>query len=222
MKSIVITMLVLCFALTGCYTYDPYTGEKKISDTTKGAGIGAATGIVVGLLTGGDAAAHRKNALIAGGVGALAGGAIGNYMDRQQAELRHDLAGTGVSVTRMGDNITLNMPGNITFKSDSSELDPSFYKVLNSVNIVVKKYNKTVVEVAGHTDSTGAAEYNQQLSERRANSVAQYLESQGLASNRVVTVGAGETRPVADNATAEGRQANRRVELTLTPLTAQS
>jgi outer membrane protein OmpA-like peptidoglycan-associated protein len=222
MKSTLITMLVLCFGLTGCYTYDPYTGEKKISDTTKGAGIGAATGIVVGLLTGGDAAAHRKNALIAAGVGALAGGAIGNYMDRQQAELRHDLAGTGVSVTRMGDNITLNMPGNITFKSGSSELDPSFYKVLNSVNLVVKKYNKTVVEVAGHTDSTGAAEQNQQLSERRANSVAQYLESQGLASNRVVTVGAGETRPVADNATAEGRQANRRVELTLTPLTAQS
>jgi outer membrane protein OmpA-like peptidoglycan-associated protein len=222
MKSTLITMLVLCFGLTGCYTYDPYTGEKKVSDTTKGAGIGAATGIVVGLLTGGDAAAHRKNALIAAGVGALAGGAIGNYMDRQQAELRHDLAGTGVSVTRMGDNITLNMPGNITFKSGSSELDPSFYKVLNSVNLVVKKYNQTVVEVAGHTDSTGAAEQNQQLSERRANSVAQYLESQGLATNRVVTVGAGETRPVADNATAEGRQANRRVELTLTPLTAQS
>jgi outer membrane protein OmpA-like peptidoglycan-associated protein len=221
-KSTFITLLVLCFGLTGCYTYDPYTGEKKISDTTKGAGIGAATGIVVGLLTGGDAAAHRKNALIAAGVGALAGGAIGNYMDRQQAELRHDLAGTGVSVTRMGDNITLNMPGNITFKSGSSELDPSFYKVLNSVNLVVKKYNKTVVEVAGHTDNTGAAEYNQQLSERRAGSVAQYLESQGLASNRVVTVGAGETRPVADNSTPEGRQANRRVELTLTPLTAAS
>jgi outer membrane protein OmpA-like peptidoglycan-associated protein len=221
-KSTFITLLVLCFGLTGCYTYDPYTGEKKISDTTKGAGIGAATGIVVGLLTGGDAAAHRKNALIAAGVGALAGGAIGNYMDRQQAELRHDLAGTGVSVTRMGDNITLNMPGNITFKSDSAELDPSFYKVLKSVNLVVKKYNKTVVEVAGHTDSTGAAEYNQQLSERRANSVAQYLESQGLANNRVVTVGAGETRPVADNSTPEGRQTNRRVELTLTPLTASS
>ena len=222
MKSTFITLLVLCFGLTGCYTYDPYTGDKKVSDTTKGAGIGAAAGVVVGLLTGGDAAAHRKNALIAAGVGALAGGAIGNYMDRQQAQLRHDLAGTGVSVTRMGDNITLNMPGNITFKTGSSELDPSFYKVLNSVNLVVKKYDKTVVEVAGHTDNTGAAEYNQQLSERRANSVAQYLESQGLANNRVVTVGAGETRPVADNATPEGRQANRRVELTLTPLTSQS
>jgi outer membrane protein OmpA-like peptidoglycan-associated protein len=219
-KSALVAMLALSVA--GCYTYDPYTGEKKVSDTTKGAGIGAAAGAVVGLLTGGDAAAHRKNALIAAGVGALAGGAIGNYMDRQEANLRHDLAGTGVSVTRMGDNITLNMPGNITFKSDSAELDPSFYKVLNSVNVVVKKYNKTVVEVAGHTDSTGAADYNQKLSERRANSVAQYLESQGLANNRVVTVGAGESRPVADNATPEGRQSNRRVELTLTPLTASS
>jgi outer membrane protein OmpA-like peptidoglycan-associated protein len=219
-KPVFVTLLVL--NLAGCYTYDPYTGEKKVSDTTKGAGIGAAAGAVVGLLTGGDAAAHRKNALIAAGVGALAGGAIGNYMDRQQAELRHDLAGTGVSVTRIGDNITLNMPGNITFKTDSAEIDPSFYKVLNSVNIVVKKYNKTVVEVAGHTDSTGSAEYNQKLSERRANAVAQYLEGQGLATNRVVTIGAGETRPVADNSTAEGRQANRRVELTLTPLTTAS
>lgn len=220
LKPVFVTLLVL--NLAGCYTYDPYTGDKKISDTTKGAGIGAAAGAVVGLLTGGDAAAHRKNALIAAGVGALAGGAIGNYMDRQEASLRHDLAGTGVSVTRIGDNITLNMPGNITFKSDSAEIDPAFYKVLNSVNLVVKKYNKTVVEVAGHTDSTGAAEYNQKLSERRANAVAQYLENQGLASNRVVTVGAGETKPVADNSTPEGRQANRRVELTLTPLTQPS
>jgi outer membrane protein OmpA-like peptidoglycan-associated protein len=220
MKRIAITALVACFTVTGCMTYDPYTGEKKVSDTTKGAGIGAATGAVIGLLTGGNAAAHRKNALIAAGVGALAGGAIGNYMDRQQAELRHDLQGTGVSVTRIGDNITLNMPGNITFKTNSADLDPSFYKVLNSVNTVVKKYNKTVVEIAGHTDNTGGAEYNQQLSERRASSVAQYLETQGLASNRVVTVGAGETHPVADNSTVEGRAANRRVELTLTPLTA--
>jgi outer membrane protein OmpA-like peptidoglycan-associated protein len=215
-------VILLTLNLAACYTYDPYTGDKKVSDTTKGAGIGAAAGAVVGLLTGGDAAAHRKNALIAAGVGALAGGAIGNYMDRQQAELRHQLAGTGVSVTRIGDNITLNMPGNITFKSDSAEVDPSFYQVLNSVDLILKKYDKTVIEVAGHTDSTGAADYNQKLSERRANAVAQYLESQGLATNRVVTIGAGETHPVADNATPAGRQANRRVELTLTPLTAQS
>jgi outer membrane protein OmpA-like peptidoglycan-associated protein len=215
--------LIVCISalatLSACMTYDPYTGEKKVSDTTKGAGIGAAVGGVVGLLTGGDAAAHRKNALIAAGIGALAGGAVGNYMDRQQAQLRHELAGTGVSVTRMGDNITLNMPGNITFATNSAEINPSFYQVLNSVNLVLKKYDKTLIEVAGHTDSTGSAQYNQQLSERRANSVAQYLEAQGLRSDRVMTVGAGETRPVASNDTPEGRQANRRVELTLTPLT---
>jgi len=213
---------VVLSTLSGCYTYDPYTGEKKVSDTTKGAGIGAAVGAVAGLLTGGNAAAHRKNALIGAGIGALAGGAVGNYMDRQEAKLRSQLAGTGVSVTRMGDNITLNMPGNITFASDSAELNPSFYNVLNSVNIVLKQYEKTLVEVAGHTDSTGASEYNQKLSERRANSVAQYLEGQGLRSDRVITVGAGETHPVATNDTAEGRQANRRVELTLTPLTKPS
>jgi outer membrane protein OmpA-like peptidoglycan-associated protein len=213
---------VVLSMLSGCYTYDPYSGEKKVSDTTKGAGIGAAVGAVAGLLTGGNAAAHRKNALIGAGIGALAGGAVGNYMDRQEAKLRSQLAGTGVSVTRMGDNITLNMPGNITFASDSAELNPSFYGVLNSVNIVLKQYEKTLVEVAGHTDSTGAAEYNQKLSERRANSVAQYLEGQGLRSDRVITVGAGETHPVATNDTADGKQANRRVELTLTPLTKPS
>lgn len=213
---------VVLSTLSGCYTYDPYTGDKKVSDTTKGAGIGAAVGAVAGLLTGGNAAAHRKNALIGAGLGALAGGAVGNYMDRQESKLRHQLAGTGVSVTRMGDNITLNMPGNITFASDSAELNPSFYQVLNSVNIVLKEYEKTVVEVAGHTDSTGAAEYNQKLSERRANSVAQYLEGQGLRSDRVITVGDGANHPVATNETPEGRQANRRVELTLTPLTKPS
>ena len=223
-RSIVRAVLagVVISTLSGCMTYDPYTGEKKVSDTTKGAGIGAAVGAVAGLLTGGNAAAHRKNSLIGAGIGALAGGAVGNYMDRQEAKLRSQLAGTGVSVTRMGDNITLNMPGNITFASDSAELNPSFYKVLNSVNIVLKQYEKTLVEVAGHTDSTGASDYNQKLSERRANAVAQYLEGQGLRSDRVITVGAGETHPVATNDTPEGRQANRRVELTLTPLTKPS
>ena len=211
--------LACSYALTGCYTENAYTGERQVSDTAKGAGIGAAVGVVVGLLTGGDAAAHRKNALIAAGIGALAGGAVGNYMDRQQAELRAHLRGTGVSVTRMGNNITLNMPGNITFQSNSSDLNGSFFRVLDGVDIVLKKYEKTVIEVAGHTDNVGSDEYNQALSERRANSVAQYLEAHGLRSDRVITVGAGETRPVASNDTPEGRQVNRRVELTLTPLT---
>lgn len=206
-------------AVTGCYTENAYTGDRQVSSTAKGAGIGAAVGIVAGLLMGGDAAAHRKNALIAGGLGALAGGAVGNYMDKQQGELRTQLRGTGVSVTRMGDNITLNMPGSITFATNSADLNSSFFRVLDSVNIVLKKYEKTLIEVAGHTDSVGSDADNQALSERRANTVAQYLEAHGLRSDRVITVGAGETRPVATNDTPEGRQANRRVELTLTPLT---
>lgn len=206
-------------AVTGCYTENAYTGDRQVSNTAKGAGIGAAIGVVVGLLTGGDAAAHRKNALIAGGLGALAGGAVGNYMDKQQGELRTQLRGTGVSVTRMGNDITLNMPGNITFATNSADLNSNFFRVLDSVNIVLKKYEKTLIEVAGHTDNVGSDSDNQALSERRANTVAQYLEAHGLRSDRVITVGAGETRPVATNDTPEGRQANRRVELTLTPLT---
>ena len=225
LKNVASKGLIVAIATTtlaGCYTMDPYTNEKKVSATTKGAGIGALAGAVAGMLTGGDSRAHRKNALIGAGVGALAGGGIGNYMDRQEMKLRQQLQGTGVSVTRNGNDITLNMPGNITFASNSAEINSSFYKVLNSVNVVVKEYEKTLVEVAGHTDSTGSSEYNQKLSERRADAVAQYLEGQGLRNDRVITVGAGETRPVASNDTAEGRQANRRVELTLTPLTKPS
>ena len=206
--------------VSGCYTNDAYTGERKVSNTAKGAGIGAAIGAVAGILTGPDGRAHRKNALIAAGVGALAGGAAGQYMDRQQAQLRQQLAGTGVSVTRNGDVITLNMPGSITFRTDSADLNASFYSVLNSVALVLKQYDKTILEVAGHTDNTGSAQYNQSLSERRAGSVAQYLESHGVNTQRVMTVGAGETHPVASNDTAEGRQANRRVELSLEPITA--
>jgi outer membrane protein OmpA-like peptidoglycan-associated protein len=206
--------------LAGCYTTNPYTGEREVTKTSAGAGIGALAGAVTGMLTGGDARAHRMNALIGAGVGALAGGAIGNYMDRQETQLREELQGTGVSVVRNGNDITLKMPGNITFNTDSAEVKPSFYKVLNSVALVLKKYNKTILEVAGHTDSTGSPQYNQALSERRANSVAQYLEAQGIDSRRVMTVGAGETHPIASNSTPEGRQANRRVELTLEPITA--
>jgi len=138
----------------------------------------------------------------------------------QEAKLRQRLQGTGVSVTRIGDNITLNMPGNITFKTDSSDLNGDFFAVLDSVGLVLDEYEKTIIEVAGHTDNTGEDAYNQALSERRARTVAQYLATKGVMEQRIITVGAGETRPVANNGTAEGRQANRRVELTLAPITA--
>jgi len=206
--------------IAGCETLAAYTGESKTSSATKGAVIGAAGGAVVGLVSGDDSVERRKRALIGAGVGALAGGAIGHYMDRQEAKLREELAGTGVSVTRIGDNITLNMPGNVTFATDSSDLRPAFFDVLNSVGKVLKEFDKTVVEVAGHTDSTGSEDYNQALSERRAGSVATYIAGRGITQDRLITVGMGELRPVADNNSAEGRQANRRVEITMVPLTA--
>jgi outer membrane protein OmpA-like peptidoglycan-associated protein len=216
---IVLLALAATTVLASCYTYDPYSNEKKVSKTTSGAGIGAAVGVVAGLITGSDSRDRRKRALIGAGVGALAGGAVGNYMDRQAAQLRQQLQGTGVSVTRNGDVITLNMPGNVTFKSDSSDLRPEFFEVLNSVSLILKEYDKTLLEVAGHTDNTGTAAYNQTLSERRAGTVGQYLTSHGVRQDRVITVGAGETHPIASNETAEGRQANRRVELNLEPIT---
>lgn len=215
--SVVVGVAMLVGA---CETLDPYTRESKTSQTTKGALIGAGIGAVVGLVSGDDAVERRQRALIGAGVGALAGGAIGNYQDRQEAQLRAELEGTGVSVTRIGDNITLNMPGNITFATDSSDLKPAFFDVLSSVAKVMKEFDKTVVEVAGHTDSTGSDAYNQSLSERRASSVASYLQSQGILGQRLITVGMGESRPIADNSTDPGRQANRRVEITMVPLTA--
>jgi len=216
----VLALTLFAVFVTGCETLDPYTREEKTSKATKGALIGAAAGAVVGLISGDDAVERRQRALILAGVGALAGGAIGNYQDRQEAALRAELEGTGVSVTRMGDNITLNMPGNVTFATDSSDLSPAFFDVLNSVGKVLGEFEQTVVEVAGHTDSTGSDSYNQSLSERRSQSVSSYLTSQGVIPQRVITIGMGESRPVADNTTASGRQANRRVEITMVPVTA--
>ena len=213
------TMLGIMGIAMGCETLDPYTGEEQMSNATKGALIGAAAGAAVGLMSGDDAVERRQRALIGAGIGALAGGSVGYYMDRQEAKLRAELQGTGVSVTRIGDNITLNMPGNVTFATDSSDLRPAFFDVLNSVSTVLTEFDQTVVEVAGHTDSSGSESYNQGLSERRAGTVAQYLNTQGLVDQRLITVGMGELRPIADNGSNAGKQANRRVEITMVPVT---
>lgn len=218
--KLILSLAVCAVFASGCTTLDPYTREEQTSSATKGALIGAGIGAVVGLISGDDAVERRQHALIGAGIGALAGGSVGYYMDQQEAKLRAELEGTGVSVTRIGDNITLNMPGNVTFATDSSDLSPAFFDVLNSVGKVLQEYNKTVVEVAGHTDSTGSDAYNQSLSERRAASVASYLRGRGVMSDRLISVGMGEARPIADNGTVEGRQANRRVEITMVPLTA--
>lgn len=221
LKFIMITA-GLSVALGGCETiktYNPFTQEPETSNAAKGAMIGAAAGAVVGLASGDDAVERRQHALIGAGVGALAGGAIGYYMDRQEAKLREELEGTGVSVTRMGDNITLNLSGNITFATNSSDLSPEFFDVLNSVSKVLAEYDQTVVEVAGHTDSSGSEVYNLSLSEQRAGSVAQFLQTQGIIDERLLTIGLGESMPVADNSLSTGKQANRRVEITMVPLT---
>ena len=204
--------------VAACQTVNPYTRESQTSKAAKGAGIGAAAGAVVGLLTKGD---KLQNALIGAGVGALAGGGVGYYMDVQEAKLRQRLEGTGVSVTRMGDNITLNMPSSLTFALNSADLNAQFYSALDGVSLVLKEYDKTVIEVAGHTDSSGSDQYNQALSERRAQSVAGYLSSHGVKTQRLITIGAGEGHPVASNDSEQGRAANRRVELTIVPITKQ-
>ena len=201
--------------VAGCTT-DPFTGERKLSNTAGGALIGAGVGTVAGLVIGGGG--NRNAALIGAGVGALAGAGVGAYMDNQEAELRAQLAGTGVSVTRVGENIILNMPSNITFPTDQDAVSTSFYPTLNAVAVVLAKFNRTLVDVYGHTDSTGDEGYNIDLSQRRALSVATYLNAQGIDSRRFFIQGYGESRPVATNATPEGRALNRRVEIQLTPL----
>ncbi|WP_412049181.1 MULTISPECIES: OmpA family protein [unclassified Hoeflea] len=214
MKTKILAAALAAIFVSACTT-DPYTGQQKISNLAGGAALGAAAGAGLGLLAGGD---DRKNALIGAGIGALAGGAIGGYMDQQESELRAQLQGTGVSVTRVGNNIVLNMPSNITFDSDQSAVKPEFYPTLNSVALVLKKFNRSLVDVAGHTDSTGSDSYNLTLSQQRAQSVASYLISQGNNSQRFYTQGFGESRPVADNSTEFGRAANRRVEIQIAPL----
>lgn len=203
--------------LAGCTT-DPFTGEAKLSNTAGGAMLGAGAGALVGLAVGPGGDGNRTAALIGAGVGALAGGAIGSYMDSQESELRAQLQGSGVSVTRRGENIILNMPSNVTFATDQDAISTRFYPTLNSVALVLQKYNRTLVDVNGFTDSTGGDRYNLELSQSRALSVAQYLNAQGIDRRRFSVMGFGKDQPVASNATVDGRAANRRVEIQLVPL----
>lgn len=209
-----VTLAVLASFLAACTTTNPYTGEQQVSKTAGGAAIGALAGAGVGLLAGGD---DRRNALIGAGVGALAGGMIGNVMDQQEAELRQQLQGTGVSVTRTGNQIILNMPSNITFQSDQDAISTAFYPTLNSVALVLNKYNQTLVDILGHTDSTGDDQYNLDLSQRRAFSVSTYLSSQRVDGRRFRVQGMGEGQPIASNSTSAGRAQNRRVEIIIRP-----
>jgi outer membrane protein OmpA-like peptidoglycan-associated protein len=204
--------------VVGCATTNPYTNEKETSNLASGATIGAITGVVIGLLAGGDSKERKKNALLGLAVGGAAGGGVGYYMDVQEAKLRQRLRGTGVSVSRMGNDLVLNMPGNVTFSSNGFNINSGFYPVLESVFLVFQEYESTIIRITGFTDSSGSSQYNQTLSEKRANSVADYFRSKGVSSQRFLVAGAGETQPVASNDTAGGRSQNRRVELLLSPI----
>ena len=219
MKHTIVVSTAAAFLLTACST-NPYTGEQQVSNTALGAGTGALLGTAAGAVLGSTTNLKPRNAMLVGaGIGALAGGSVGLYMDNQETKLRQRLEGTGVSVTRQGDNIILNMPSNITFPTNQADIRPHFYEVLNSVALVLKEFNRTLVNVNGFTDSDGSEEYNIDLSQRRADAVAQYLISQQLDGNRFEVRGFGENHPIATNTSASGKAQNRRVEIKIVPLT---
>jgi outer membrane protein OmpA-like peptidoglycan-associated protein len=220
MKSSIVVAGLAALSLSACTTMNAYTGDTQLSKTAGGAMIGAGTGAVVGAFAGAATGNDpRIAALIGAGLGGLTGAAVGHYMDQQEAELRAQLQSTGVSVTRVGNQIILNMPSNITFQTDSATVNTAFNDTLVSVGLVLKKFNKTIVDVTGHTDNTGSDAHNQDLSQRRAVAVATILANQGVDQRRFYIEGKGESDPIASNATESGRSQNRRVEIQISPLT---
>lgn len=217
-KNVLLIVAAVCGALavSGCTT-NPYTGEREAGKSGIGAGIGSLVGAGVGVLSS-SKKDRGKGALIGAAAGAALGGGAGYYMDVQEAKLRDKMQGTGVSVTRNGDNIVLNMPNNVTFDSSSATLKPAGANTLAGVAMVLKEYPKTAVNVVGYTDSTGGKDLNMRLSQQRADAVASALITQGVEANRLRTTGAGPANPIASNSTEEGKAQNRRVEITLSPL----
>lgn len=206
--------------LGACTTVDPNTGQTVRSNTRSGALIGAGVGAALGYLTNTNKSQEgRSNALIGAGIGALAGGAVGSYMDRQQAELRRELAGTGVDVERRGDEIVLRMPSDVTFAVNQASIESRFLPVLDDVARTLNAYPATYIDVVGHASADGPEDYNQRLSERRAASVADYLIGRQVLRDRLFVAGRGEAQPVATNDSDAGRARNRRVEITLRPHT---
>jgi hypothetical protein len=217
-KSQIITigLVVAMLPLSACVT-DPETGNRTISKAAIGGIGGALGGYLLGDLVGGRR--DRTEKILGAGIGALAGAGVGYYMDEQERKLRQQTAGTGINVIRDGDNLVLDMPSEITFGVDSANIDPGFRNTLDQLASTLTQYEKTYVDVLGHTDSTGSDAYNQALSERRASTVADYLSTRGVQSARLAARGYGESQPKASNLDAAGRSANRRVEIRLVPVT---
>lgn len=217
----VLAAITLSLAVAGCAQPGAGGGGSSSGNGMSSTATGAVAGAALGALAGGLSGKHdkAKRALIGAGVGALAGAAVGSYLDKQKNDLDAQLAGSGIGVERKGDSIVLNLPEAITFDSGQAALKPAAEPQIDRIAAVLKEYPQTVVDIAGHTDSTGAAEANQALSQKRAGAVALRFVKAGLPYARMVVSGYGATRPVADNASEAGRAQNRRVEITLLPVT---
>jgi len=203
--------LVAAVFVAGCTTVDPVTGEREPNRAGTGAIVGAITGAAAGTLAGGD---DRRNAMIGAGIGALAGYAIGSYMDRTYQNLRERLSGTGVGVERVSQaQIRLVFPADLTFDFNRDAVKSQFVGTLRDTGNVLRDYQQTTVDVYGHADAVGGDAYNQDLSERRAMNVASVLMQGGVIRERLIAQGFGESRPIADNASDSGRARNRRVEV---------
>jgi outer membrane protein OmpA-like peptidoglycan-associated protein len=212
--------VVAMLGATACTTTDPYSSTPRRNNTGTGVLAGALGGAVLGYLTNtSNGEQGRKNALIGAGVGALGGAAVGSYMDRQQRDLENQLSGSGVGVARQGDNLVLRMPSDVTFATNQSTIDPRFNATLDDVANVLRRYDQSLVDIVGHTDSSGGDAINQPLSERRAISVADALIRAGVQRERLYVAGNSSRNPVASNATPEGRAQNRRVEILIRPFT---
>lgn len=212
-----LAMLGAAVLLAGCAANNPYDNERNVNRTAVYGGIGAAAGAITGAAVS-SKKDRTKGALIGAAVAGAAGAGYGYYLDRQEAELRRAMQGTGVDVHRDGDNLTLVMPGNVTFATDSATISGSFYSTLNNLAQSFREYDQNTIDIVGHTDSTGAYQYNMDLSRRRAQSVASYLQGQGVNYSRMNVRGMGPDQPVASNADSYGRQQNRRVEINLRPM----
>ncbi len=216
-KSALVGLIVSgALVTTAACTTDPETGERRISKAAIGGIGGALGGYLLGDLVGGRR--DRTEKIVGAGIGGIAGAGIGAYMDKQERDLRARTAGTDVQVIRQGDDLLLNIPSGINFAYNSAAVQPQFQQTLDRVASVLGEYNRTYIDVYGHTDSTGSDAYNQGLSERRATAVADYLSSHGVQRARIGIRGFGETQPIATNETEEGRAANRRVEIKIVPI----
>jgi len=222
-NTLLASLAIGSLTLSSCTTANPYTGEQQVSKTSRNAAIGAISGGILGAVIGNNTGSgdSRKGAIIGALGGAAIGAGIGQYMDRQEAQIRQQLEGTGVSVSRVGNDLVLNMPSDITFKTGQSGIQAQFASTIKSVALVLRNYSKTRISIDGHTDSDGSHSYNQNLSVQRAESVAYHLNSHGVPGPRMLTYGYGESRPIATNSTANGKALNRRVELRIMPQQSQ-